>query len=97
MLPLCEQPEEPRRKGLILLRSALETGVLHRRNLLAASDRAPSSLHFRRSPLPFPIVVKFALNRPIWGPGSNRAKIYGKDPIFGPLTVKFRMKTANSP
>jgi hypothetical protein len=29
--------------------------------------------------------------------GSARAKIYGKDPHFDPLTVKIRTKTAISP
>jgi hypothetical protein len=35
--------------------------------------------------------------RPIRPTGSARAKIYGKDPHFDPLTVKIRTETAISP
>ena len=32
-----------------------------------------------------------------WPTGSKCAKFYGKDPAFGPLTVRIRAKTAISP
>ena len=41
-----------------------------------------------------PREAHMATNRPA---SSGRAKIYGKNPDFGPLTVKIRTKTAISP
>jgi hypothetical protein len=39
--------------------------------------------------------IKFALNddgRNIWGPGSNSAEIYSKDPVFSPVVRKNKIR-----